>query len=253
MALLEVCCGNLESVDAAVAGGARRIELCSALEMDGLTPPVEWIREVRKRYPSLIIHVLVRSRAGDFVYTEEEVETMAAQVEEALEAGADGIVIGCLTAGGDVDVPAMEQLVRTVESYNLAAELMRSDLCHAANDSHFFPGPSKRVSITFHRAFDVCKRPFDALEQIIALGCDRILTSGQGATVVEGSDMLRELRKRAAGRIIILPGGGVTPRNAGRILAMTGCTEIHASASETLDGKKVTSAAKVAAILNSIE
>ena len=253
MALLEVCCGNLESVDAAVAGGARRIELCSALEMDGLTPPVEWIREVRKRYPSLIVHVLVRSRAGDFVYTGEEVETMAAQVEEALEAGADGIVIGCLTAGGDVDIPAMERLVRTVESYNLAAELMRSDLCHAANDSHFFPGPSKRVSITFHRAFDVCKRPFDALEQIIALGCDRLLTSGQGPTVVEGSDMLRELRKRAAGRIIILPGGGVTPKNAGRILAMTGCTEIHASASETLDGKKVTSAAKVAAILNSIE
>ncbi len=253
MALLEVCCGNLESVDAAVAGGARRIELCSALEVDGLTPPVEWIREVRKRYPSLIVHVLVRSRAGDFVYTGEEVETMAAQVEEALEAGADGIVIGCLTAGGDVDVPAMEQLVRTVESYNLAAELLRSDLCHAANDSHFFPGPSKSVSITFHRAFDVCKRPFDALEQVIALGCDRILTSGQGATVVEGSDMLRELRKRAAGRIIILPGGGVTPQNAGRILAMTGCTEIHASASETLDGKKVTSAAKVAAILNSIE
>ena len=253
MALLEVCCGNLESVDAAVAGGARRIELCSALEVDGLTPPVEWIREVRKRYPSLILHVLVRSRAGDFVYTEEEVETMAAQVEEALEAGVDGIVIGCLTAGGDVDVPAMERLVQTVDSYNLAAELMRSDLCHAANDSHFFPGPSKRVSITFHRAFDVCKRPFDALEQIIALGCDRILTSGQGPTVVEGSDMLRELRKRAAGRIIILPGGGVTPRNAGRILAMTGCTEIHASASETLDGKKVTSAAKVTAILNSIE
>ena len=253
MALLEVCCGNLESVDAAVAGGARRIELCSDLEVDGLTPPVEWIREVRKRYPSLTVHVLVRSRAGDFVYAPEEVETMAAQVEEALEAGADGIVIGCLTAGGDVDIPAMERLVRTVESYNLAAELLRSDLCHAANDSHYFPGPARRVSITFHRAFDVCKRPFDALEHIIALGCDRILTSGQGPTVVEGSDMLRELRKRADGRIIILPGGGVTPRNAGRILAMTGCTEIHASASETIDGKKVTSAAQVAAILNSIE
>ncbi len=253
MALLEVCCGNLESVDAAVAGGARRIELCSALDVDGLTPSAEWIREVRKRYPSLTVHVLVRSRAGDFVYAPEEVETMAAQVEEALEAGADGIVIGCLTAGGDVDIPAMERLVRTVESYNLAAELLRSDLCHAANDSHFFQGPSKRVSITFHRAFDVCKRPFDALEQIITLGYDRILTSGQGPTVVEGSDMLRELRKRAAGRIIILPGGGVTPQNAGRILAMTGCTEIHASASETIDGKKVTSAAQVAAILNSIE
>ena len=253
MALLEVCCGNLESVDAAVAGGARRIELCSALDVDGLTPPAEWIREVRKRYPSLTVHVLVRSRAGDFVYAPEEVETMAAQVEEALEAGADGIVIGCLTAGGDVDIPAMERLVRTIESYNLATDLLRSDLCHAANDSHFFPGPARRVSITFHRAFDACKRPFDALEHIIALGCDRILTSGQGPTVVEGSDMLRELRKRADGRIIILPGGGVTPRNAGRILAMTGCTEIHASASETIDGKKVTSATQVAAILNSIE
>lgn len=231
--LLEVCCGNLESVDAAVAGGARRIELCSALEVDGLTPPAEWIREARRRYPSLTIHVLVRPRAGNFVYTPEEIERTASQEEEALEAGADGIVIGCLTEESDVDEPALRRLMQVVDEWNLET--------------------GKRVTVTFHRAFDRCRWPFDALERIISLGCDRILTSGQGETVVDGSDMLRELRKRAAGRIILLPGGGVTPKNAGQILSRTGCTEIHASASETIDGKKVTSAAKVAAILNAIQ
>jgi copper homeostasis protein len=177
---------------------------------------------------------------------------MAAQVEEALEAGADGIVIGALTPDGDVDLPLMERLVSLVESFNLAAELLRSDLCHAANDSHFFPGQGHRVSLTFHRAFDRCRRPFDALEQIIGLGCDRILTSGQAPTAEAGAAMLRELRRRARGRIGILPGGGVTPGNAARILAETGCAEIHASASVSLAGKKVTDAGRVAEILQAI-
>ena len=252
MALLEVCCGNPESVDAAVLGGARRIELCTDLEADGLTPPMDWLRDVKERYPALTVHVLIRPRAGGFVYTEEEADTMAFQVEEALGAGADGIVLGGLTPSRDIDLPLMERLVSLVESYNLASELLHSDLCHAANDSHFFPPPARRVSITFHRAFDVCRRPFEALEQIIRLGCDRILTSGQGRTVVEGADMLRELRKRASGRIGILPGGGVTPQNAARILALTGCTEIHASASGIIDGKRITSLETVSAILQAI-
>ena len=177
---------------------------------------------------------------------------MSIQVEEALEAGADGIVLGALTPEGDVDVPLLERLVSLVESYNLAAELVQSDLCHAANDSHFFPGPSRRVSMTFHRAFDRCQRPFEALEQIIALGCDRILTSGQAATAEAGVATLRELQRRAGGRIGILPGSGVTPGNAARILAATGCTEIHASASVTRGGKKVTDADLVAGILSAI-
>ena len=223
MALLEVCCGSLESVDAAVAGGARRIELCADLETDGLTPPVEWLKTVRHRYPSLIVHVLIRPRPGNFVYSPEEVDTMAAQVGQALEAGAEGIVIGCLTPSHDVDVDAMERLTGIADR-----------------------------PVTFHRAFDVCRRPFEAMERIIGLGCARILTSGQGPTVVEGADMLRELRKRADGRIIILPGGGVTPVNATRILRLTGCSEIHASASEIIDGKKITSATRVAAILDAI-
>ena len=226
MALLEVCCGSLESVAAAIAGGARRIELCADLELDGLTPPPEWIREAKVLHPGLTVHVLIRPRAGDFVYTPEEADTMVRQIRESLDAGADGIVIGALTPEGDVDTALMERLISEI--------------------------PSRQASITFHRAFDVCRRPFDALEQIIGLGCDRILTSGQGPTVVEGSDMLRELRRKAAGRILILPGGGVTPGNAARILARTGCTEIHASASETRDGRKTTSAALVAAIRQAI-
>ena len=252
MALLEVCCGNPESVDAAVLGGARRIELCADLEADGLTPPTAWIRDAKARYPSLTVHVLIRPRAGDFVYAPAEADAMAAQVEDALEAGADGIVIGALTREGDVDAPLMERLVSLVESYNLAAELVQSDLCHAANDSHYFPGTSRRVSITFHRAFDRCRRPYEALEKIIALGCDRILTSGQAATAEAGAETLRELQRRAGGRIGILPGSGVTPDNAARILAATGCTEIHASASVTHDGKKVTDADLVAGILVAI-
>ena len=252
MALLEVCCGNLESVDAAVAGGARRIELCADLELDGLTPPMAWLRAVKERYPELTVHVLIRPRDGDFVYSPEEAELMALQIEAALTFGADGIVLGCLTADGDIDVPLMEYLISVISTFNLAAELDRSDLCHAANDSHFFPGPARHVSITFHRAFDRCRHPFKALEQIIGLGCDRILTSGQAPTVEEGAERLRRLRQRAKGRIIILPGGGVTSENAASILALTGCTEIHASASETIDGKKKTSTERVEAILQAL-
>ena len=252
MALLEVCCGNLESVDAAVLGGARRIELCADLEADGLTPPTAWLRAVKARYPALAVHVLIRSRAGDFCYAPEEVDTMVRQAEEALEAGADAIVVGCLTPQRDVDIPATERFVKVVDEWNLARELAGSDLCHAANDSHFFPEPAKRVTLTFHRAFDRCRRPFEALEQLVALGCDRLLTSGQGPTVTEGADLLRELHRRAAGRIVILPGGGVTPANAARLLAYTGCTEIHASASAVIDGTKVTDAGVVSAILRSI-
>ena len=252
MALLEVCCGNPESVDAAVLGGARRIELCADLEADGLTPPTAWIRDAKARYPSLTVHVLIRPRAGNFVYSPEEADRMAQQVEEALEAGADGIVLGALTPERDVDLPLTERLVSLVESFNLADELLRSDRCHAANDSHFFPEAARRVSITFHRAFDRCRRPFEALEQIIGLGCDRILTSGQAETAEAGAEVLRELRRRARGRIGILPGGGVTPGNAARILARTGCTEIHASASVNIDGKKVTDAGRVAGILQAI-
>ena len=222
MKLLEVCCGNLDSVHAAVKGGAPRIELCSALEQDGLTPSWEDLRTARARYPQLTIHVLIRPRPGDFCYSPAELQQMAADIQTALALGADGIVIGCLTPDGDIDVPAMQILMADARN------------------------------VTFHRAFDACRLPFDALEAIIGLGCSRLLTSGQAPTVAEGTDMVRALRERAAGRIGLLPGCGVTPRNARRILELTGCTEIHASASHTVNGRKVTSSRTVAAILRQI-
>ena len=245
---LEVCCGNLESVHAAVTGGAPRIELCSALEVDGLTPSWDVLQEVRRLYPSLVIHVLIRSRAGDFCYLPEEVSTMAAQIEKALELGADGIVMGALTPAGDVDVSAMQAWMGVVEDW-LLAKGFEAGGCHSCLDAYFFRGLVKRPSVTFHRAFDRCRDPLRALEDVIGLGCERILSSGQAPTALEGVALLKELRVRAGGRIGILPGGGITPENARAILDGTGCTELHASASIQKDGGKVTSAALVKALL----
>jgi copper homeostasis protein len=203
MALLEVCCGNPGSVDAAVAGGARRIELCASLELDGLTPPVSWLREAKAKYPALRVHVLIRSRAGDFVYTPEEVDTMVLRTEEALKAGADGIVIGALTPAGDIDLPAMERLVSA-----------------AGN-----------VSVTFHRAFDVCTLdPFDALETIISLGCTRLLTSGMAENAWAGRELIARLVQAAGDRLIILAGRGVNPENVNSLAAATGAREFHGTA-----------------------
>lgn len=225
MNLLEVCCGNGDSVRAAVQGGASRIELCSRLDADGLTPAWEDLLMARRMYPELRIHVLVRPREGDFVCSPKDLLQMIAQMDRARELGADGLVIGCLTPEGDVDVDALDDLMP-----------------HAGG-----------LPVTFHRAFDRCRNPFQALEELIGMGCKRILTSGQAPTALEGAALIRALQERSAGRIILLPGGGVTPENAADILRRTGCTEIHASASgQGLYGGRVTSAVKVAAILKAI-
>lgn len=247
---LEVCCGNLESVHAAVKGGASRIELCRDLELDGLTPAPETLREVRALYPTLKIHVLIRSRAGGFCYTPAEVEEMATQIDEALLLGADGLVLGALTPSGDVDADALQYWMDRIADWALARGLAESG-CHSSMDAHFFQGLVKKPSVTFHRAFDACRDPFKALESIIGLGCDRILTSGQEADALKGAGLIRSLREKARGRILLLPGGGVRPENARAILEQTGCTELHASASIQEEGRKVTSAALVQAILAS--
>ncbi len=244
--LLEVCCGNIASVDAAAAAGAPRIELCSRLDLDGLTPSEEDIRTARQKYPSLKIHVLIRPREGDFVYTSDEVALMVEQIETALIAGADGIVIGALTPEGDVDETAISKMISVVDNY----ETM-STLCHSTKDVNFFR--CTRPSVTFHRAFDVCRNPFDALETIIRLGCNRILTSGQAPTALEGAPVIRELQEKAGQRLTVLAGGGVRPDNAEELARLSGCREMHASASALVDGEKVTQEGTVALLLSKLQ
>lgn len=208
--ILEVCAGGIESAMAAAEGGAQRIELCAALEQDGLTPSEEVIMAARK-IPGLKLHVLIRPRPGDFVYDERETELMERQIRRAVELGADGVVIGALTRDGHVDMIVCRRLIDAARSF--AAESTKTP-----------------VSITFHRAFDVAVDPFEALEDIIKLGCTRLLTSGQATSALDGAGLIAALVTHADGRIIIMPGAGVNPGNAADILKLTSCHEIHSSA-----------------------
>lgn len=199
--ILEVCVGSVASAIAARDGGARRVELCSALEVGGVTPSMGLMREVRA-VEGLKLHVLIRPRGGDFLYDDAEVTCMVQDIIAARDCGADGVVIGALTADGDIDVSVCRRLVEA-----------------AGN-----------MSVTFHRAFDMCREPMQALEEIIALGCNRLLTSGRAGTAVEGVALLKQLVEAAGDRLVIMPGCGVNADNARHILDATGACEIHASA-----------------------
>lgn len=204
--VLEVCVGSVASAMAAREGGAVRVELCAALEVGGVTPSLGLIREVRA-IDGLALHILIRPRGGDFLYEESEVACMIQDIIAARECGADGVVIGALTADGDVDMHICRRLVE------------------AAGD----------MNVTFHRAFDMCREPMQALEDIVQLGCNRLLTSGQAATAEQGAELLKQLVDAAQGRIVIMPGCGVNAHNAGRILDFTGAVEIHASARQSVE------------------
>lgn len=214
--MLEICCGDIDSVKAAAEGGAHRVELCAALSEGGVTPSLGLIREARK-VKGLRLHVLIRPRGGDFVYTPEEVDCMVTDIEAARAEGADGVVIGALTPDGEIDIAACRRLMEAAEG----------------------------MSVTFHRAFDLCADPIKAFDEIIALGCDRLLTSGQAPTAREGVEMLRRLNERAAGRIIILPAAGVAPDNAAEIMAGAAVHELHGSARHTIPGAMKSTAAGV--------
>ena len=196
---LEVCCADLQSVKAAIEGGAHRIELCRSLEVDGLTPSKAMMESaISLRIP---VQVLIRPREGDFVYNEEEVQSMIRDIRLAKELGANGVVIGALRKDGTIDEETIRRLV----------------------------DEAKGLSITFHRAFDVCSQPLEALEKIISLGCNRLLTSGQAASAEQGIPLLKQLVEQSAGRIIIMPGAGVNEKNARNILSATGAHERHGS------------------------
>ena len=205
---IEICVDSVAGAIAAEQGGADRVELCDNLMEGGTTPSLGCIRLARKNI-KIGLQVIIRPRGGDFLFDDYEMEVMREDVRVCRESGADGVVIGILTADGRVDQERTRELI----------ELARP------------------MNVTFHRAFDMCRDARQELEVLIGLGVNRVLTSGQESTCLEGSEMIAALQTQAAGRIIILPGGGITPRNVSRIVAETKVTEVHLSARSSVESK----------------
>ena len=204
--MLEVCVEDAGGLQAAIIGGADRVELCSALPLGGLTPSAALI-EAAAQAP-VPVHVLLRPRAGDFLYDAAEEELISGDLQRAAAGGLAGVVIGASRRNGELDVPLLARLIACARE---AAEKRAAPL-----------------SLTLHRAFDLCPDPVASLEQAISLGFDRVLTSGGAATAMAGRTVLAALVSRARGRIRILAGGGINPHDVGAILS-TGVDEVHAS------------------------
>ncbi|XP_058973477.1 copper homeostasis protein cutC homolog isoform X1 [Pocillopora verrucosa] len=202
---MEVCVDSVQSALNAEKGGATRVELCSNLMEGGTTPSLGMFRIIKQRSP-IPVFVMIRPRGGDFLYTEDEFEVMKEDVKIFKEAGADGVVFGILTSEGAVDTLRCEEL------RDLASPLQA----------------------TFHRAFDMLKDPYTSLEVIIKIGFERILTSGQDSSALEGLQTITHLIEKAKDRITIVPGGGITERNLERILLESGAREFHCSARHSI-------------------
>ena len=207
--LVEAAVESLAAALAAAEGGARRIDLCADLAHGGITPDIELLRDSVSRLP-IPVFVLVRPRAGDFVYADAEHRTMLEQIRQAKGAGARGIVTGALTAQREID-------------QNRTAELIAA---------------ARPLPVTFHRAFDECPDLSRALEILIQLGIARVLTSGGARTAADGVDQIGRLVKQAQGRIEIMPGGGIDAGNA-RQIVQTGVREIHFSVRHAEKVRKV--------------
>lgn len=203
--LFEVCCGCLEDAINAEKGGAGRIELNSALFLGGLTPGAGLLKEVKKHI-KIPVMCMVRPREGGFCYTEYDYKTILAETEALIEAGADGIVFGFLTDDGEIDIERSKELIDLIKS------------------------KSENTEIVFHRAFDLIPDVYKALDTLISLGVNRILTSGQKASAYEGRDLIKNLVNYSKGKIEILPGGGINKNNAKEIIEYTGVNAVHASA-----------------------
>ncbi|MCM1377329.1 MAG: copper homeostasis protein CutC [Clostridium sp.] len=211
--MLEICCTDIESVRNALEGGAYRIELCSALEVGGLTPSFAllgrtlWLSS-RLENP-IKVHLLIRPRPGDFYYSDREIKLMAEDAAYAVESGVDGLVFGALTPDGEVDEYACSKILES------AARAAKS---------------GQEVALTFHRAFDFVKDPFKALETIENLSFNRILTSGQAVDAWSGRELIADLVRRASPGMTIMAGGGITPDNVAALIGATGVRDVHASA-----------------------
>ena len=202
---VEVCANGVESCLAAQQGGADRVELCAGIPEGGTTPSYGEIKVARRVLTTTRLHVIIRPRGGDFLYTDLEVERMAADIAICRDLGVDGVVFGCLNADGTIDVEKNRYLMSC----------------------------SQGMSVTMHRAFDRTVFPEQALEQIIDLGFDRILTSGQQPKAIQGAELLARLNRQAAGRIILMAGSGVTEQNIRELRDKTGLHEFHFSGRES--------------------
>jgi copper homeostasis protein len=205
---LEVIGFTVESCLIAQAAGAHRIELCDNPSEGGTTASYGFIKTARENL-SIELYPIIRPRGGDFLYSEIEFEVMKADVEISKNLGCDGVVIGMLNADGTVDKKRCKELV---------------DIAYP-------------MKVTFHRAFDRTNDPFRAMEDIISIGCERILTSGQKNLAIDGEELLNKLVKQANNRIIIMPGSGVKSDNIKTLVKNTNATEFHTSARTFIDSK----------------
>lgn len=205
---IEICVDSIESALIAQKGGADRIELCSALDSGGLTPSKGLVESVVSNL-NIPVNVLIRPRSGDFHYTRHEFEVIKSDIFSAKVSGVSGIVIGMLNTDGTVDSCRMKEVM---------------EMCHP-------------LPVTFHRAFDMVRDHYEALEEIIKLGCARILTSGGHKTATAGSLVISELVKQAKDRIIIMPGSGINEKNFKELYEATRCSEYHLSARGEFKGK----------------
>ena len=205
--MVEICANGVESCLAAQEGGADRVELCAGIPEGGTTPSYGEIKVARRVLTTTRLHVIIRPRGGDFLYADLEVERMAEDIAMCRQLGVDGVVFGCLNADGTFDLEKNRYLIEC----------------------------SRGMSVTCHRAFDRAVNPEQALEDVIALGFDRILTSGQQPKAVQGIDLLARLNRQADGRIILMAGSGVTEQNIRRIREATGLNEFHFSGRESVD------------------
>lgn len=210
MAKIEVCTGSLNSAIAAQKGGAHRIELCDNLYEGGTTPSYGMIKKATELL-DIPIHVIIRPRGGDFCYNDEEFDVMVEDIKMCKDHNVDGVVIGLLNPDGTIDVEKSGKLVKI----------------------------ARPMSVTFHRAFDMTPDPFNALSSLIKIGVDRVLTSGQKDSAIDGAKLLNELIERAENDIIIMPGGGLTDENISNFANIVKTSEYHATLRSPVKSKMI--------------
>jgi len=197
---MEICIDSLESARNAIEGGASRLEVCSALSEDGLTPSAGLIKQI-KTFATIPLYAMIRIRSGDFVYSHEELDAMLHDLKILKDHEVNGFVFGALTTDCEIDIVACERIVSA----------------------------ARPLPVTFHRAFDLTTDPLKSMEIIANLGFQRILTSGQKNTALEGLDLIKTLLQKAPKDLIIMPGAGITKDNIQKIIE-SGAKEFHASA-----------------------